>query len=377
MENRFFPEIHGKLAFGCMRLPEIGDKPDLIQTIQMVDAFLDAGFNYFDTAHGYHNGQSELALRSCLTSRHDRSEFLLTNKLTAPYFKSEDEIRPFFENQLAWCGVDYFDFYLMHAQDRRAYEHFKRCRAYETAFALKAEGKVRHVGLSFHDRAEVLDQILTDYPQVEVVQIQLNYLDWDSPAVESAKCYEVCVKHNKPVLVMEPVKGGHLVQLPAEAQAVFDALGGGYSNAAYALRYCASFPQVAVVLSGMSNLDQIRDNVAVMGDFKPLDAAERAAVEQVCAVFAKQQMIPCTACHYCVYDSECPKHIKIPELFASYNRKALTGDWNEDAYYRRVLTAEGGKASDCIECGKCEKTCPQHLEIRKYLKDVAEKFERK
>ena len=203
--------IKKNFGFGAMRLPMKGSEVDLDQTRQMVDTFLAEGFNYFDTAHGYIQGKSETALKTCLTSRYPRDQYILTNKLTGGFFKSEEEIRPLFAQQLAACGVDYFDFYLMHAQNANEFQKFKACRAYETAFALKAEGKVRHVGISFHDTADVLEQILTEYPQIEVVQIQFNYVDYDDPAVQSRKCYEVCRKHNKPVLVMEPVKGGNLV----------------------------------------------------------------------------------------------------------------------------------------------------------------------
>lgn len=202
---------------------------------------MEQGFNYFDTAHGYLQGKSELALKECLTSRYPREDYVLTDKLSGSYFNKEEDIRPFFESQLAACGVDYFDFYLMHSQSTTNYQHYRDCRAYETAFALKAEGKVRHVGISFHDRAAVLEQILTDYPAIEVVQIQFNYLDYDDVAVQSRKCYEVCRRPGKPVLVMEPVKGGSLVNLPDDAKAVLDALHGG-SPASYAIRFAAGFP---------------------------------------------------------------------------------------------------------------------------------------
>ena len=218
--------IKKNFGFGCMRLPMIGEEVDIEQTKQMVDAFLDAGFNYFDTAHGYIQGKSEKALKTCLTSRYPRDRYVLTDKLTGSYFKTEADIRPFFESQLEICGVEYFDFYLMHAQGLVNYDHFKECRAYETAFALKKEGKIRHVGISFHDRAEVLERILTEYPEIEVVQIQFNYVDYDDPAVQSRKCYEVCRKFNKPVIVMEPVKGGNLVNLPEDAKAVLEDLHG-------------------------------------------------------------------------------------------------------------------------------------------------------
>ncbi len=366
-------KVKKNFGFGCMRLPMNGDQVDIAETTRMVDEFLAQGFNYFDTAHGYIGGKSELALKECLTSRYPREAYSLTDKLTDSYFKTETDIRPFFESQLEACGVDYFDFYLMHAQNADNFKKFKACRAYETAFALKAEGRIRHVGLSFHDRAEVLDQILTEYPQIEVVQIQFNYLDYDDIAVQSRKCYEVCRKHGKPVLVMEPVKGGSLVNLPEEAKKVLDNLHGG-SPASYAIRFAAGFPGMMMVLSGMSDLEQMKDNLSYMRDFKPLNETELAAVNKVQEIFHKMNMIPCTACRYCV--EGCPKQISIPDLFAIMNIKQLHHDWNADYYYEEVHTAPGRRASDCLKCGKCEKICPQHLPIRKLLEEIAKEFDK-
>ncbi|MBQ9610635.1 MAG: aldo/keto reductase [Lachnospiraceae bacterium] len=376
MENsKFFPEIHGNFGFGCMRLPMKNGKVDYDEFIKMADAFVDAGFNYFDTAHGYLGGQSETAIGDCISKRYDRSKFLLTNKLTDPYFRSQEDIRPFFENQLKWCRVDYFDFYLMHAQDKNNYQKFKRCKAYETAYKFKEEGLIKHFGISFHDKAEVLDMILTEHPEVEIVQIQFNYVDYDDASVEARKVYEVCEKHNKPVIVMEPVKGGSLVNLPDDADKILRELNGG-SNASYAIRFAASFPNMAMVLSGMSNMEQMQDNISAMKDFKPLDDKEMEAVHKVCDIFKSLNLIPCTSCRYCIEENECPMGIRIPDMFSSLNAHEAFHNWNTGYYYSNIITGNGhGKASECIKCGKCERVCPQHLKIRKLLENVARTFE--
>ena len=367
-----FKEVHKNFGFGCMRLPMNGEEIDYAEFNKMIDTFIENGFNYFDTAHGYHRGKSETALRDCLVKRYPRDKYTLTDKLTDFFFKTEADVRPFFESQLKILGVDYFDFYLMHAQSKNNYEFFKSCRAYEQAFELKKEGKIRHVGISFHDTADVLDRILTDYPQLDVVQIQLNYLDYDDPAVQSKKCLDVCNKHGKPVIVMEPVKGGNLVNLPEGAKKYFEELGTA-SPASYAIRFAAGQKGVFMVLSGMSNMEQMKDNISYMKDFKPLSDREMQAVSKVYAAINGLNIIACTACRYCT--EGCPKKISIPDLFACLNTKNIYHDWNADFYYD-VHTQTGGKASDCIACGKCEKACPQHLPIRELLKDVAKEFKK-
>lgn len=375
VNNRFFKEIHGNFGFGCMRLPMNGSVVDDVEFCRMIDAFIKKGFNYFDTAHGYLGQESEKAIKRCLTSRYSRDQYILTNKLSTHFFTKQEEIRPLFELQLERCGVEYFDFYLMHAQDKAIFAKYKKCGAYETALELKKEGKIRHFGISFHDKADVLEQILIEYPQIEIVQIQFNYVDYEDASVESRKVYEVCEKYGKPVIVMEPVKGGSLVNLPEQAQEVIASLNGGISNAGYAIRFAASFPNMTMVLSGMSNMEQLEDNTSVMAEFQPLNEDEHAAIRKVCDIFHSMNMIPCTGCHYCVLDNDCPKKIQIPELFACYNEKTIFHNWNQDYYYNNILTRDHGKASDCLKCGKCEKICPQHLAIRELLEDVKREFE--
>lgn len=368
----FDNKIKKNFGFGCMRLPMCDKEVDYTEFSKMIDLFLEAGFNYFDTAHGYIDGKSEIALRECLVKRYNREEYVLVNKLTAPYFNTNEDIFEFFDNQLKWCGVDYFDIYLMHAQDADNFKKFKKCRAYETAFEFKKAGKVKHVGISFHDSAEVLDEILTTYPEIEIVQLQFNYLDYEDASVQGRLNYEVCLKHNKPVIVMEPVRGGALVKLPPAAQMVFDGLKGG-SNASYAIRYAAGFSNIVMTLSGMGNTEMMLDNIGYMKDFKPLDATEQKAVSEVCKILKAQNMIGCTDCKYCV--AHCVKNIPIPTIFACLNSHRAYGGWGSEMYYE-IHTSGGAKASDCIECGACEAQCPQHLEIRALLKEAAKEFEK-
>lgn len=367
-----FENVKKNFGFGCMRFPMKDGEVDTDVVCEMVDAFISAGFNYFDTAHGYLSGKSEVALRQCLTSRYPREAFVLTNKLSNPHFEKESDIRPLFESQLEICGVDYFDFYLMHAQNRTNFEKYKACRAYETALELKNEGKIRHLGISFHDTADVLDNILTEYPQIEAVQLQFNYLDYEDASVQSRLCLETCQKHGKKVIVMEPVKGGSLVNLPDDAAAILDALQGG-SHASYAIRFAAGFEDIFMVLSGMGDMNMMRDNLSYMTDFKPLDDKELEAVFKVAEVIRSKNLIPCTSCRYCV--DGCPANIAIPKLFACMNESNKWKNWNS-GYYYGIFTKDRGKASDCIGCGQCEDICPQKLPIRDLLKQVKEYFEK-
>ncbi len=370
-QNSFFPELKGNFGFGCLRLPMQGDVIDTVELNAMVDAYLNAGFSYFDTAHGYLNCLSEPALRECLTSRYPRDRYILTDKLSGSFLTKAEDVRPFFQRQLEICGVDYFDFYLMHSQSRESYAQFCQLHCYETVMELKSEGKFRHFGISFHDTAEVLDQILREHPEIEVVQIQLNYLDYEDPAVQGRQCYEICQKYNKPVFIMEPIKGGSLSSLPSKAAELFAVAGG--TPASYALRFASGFDNVAMVLSGMSTLSQVEENLNTMAHFMPLTQKEHVMIMTVADLIREQNLIGCTACRYCV--AGCPMHISIPDLFACMNTQKQCGDWSSTYYYHSVYTLKGGKASDCIHCGGCEKICPQHLPIREHLQEVATLFE--
>lgn len=348
-----------RLGFGCMRFPMQGESIDIAALAKMVDTFLDAGGCYFDTARLYHGGASETALRAALTSRYPRERYLLTNKLTQLYFETEADILPLFESQLTACGVEYFDFYLLHAMNQEYYEKFTACNAFEILKQLKADGRIRHIGMSFHDTPEFLQWVLERHPEIELVQLQFNYADVDNPDVESLKCYQVCEKFGKPVIVMEPVKGGRLSALPEEGMQLLRSVT-EETPSSFALRYCASFPQIKLILSGMSDLTQMTENLRTLAAPRAFSEAEFAVAERLGELVRKQLLIACTGCRYCT--DGCPQGIPIPELFSAYNARAQ----------RLPYEADGARAGECVQCGACEAICPQHLEIRKLLKRVQE-----
>lgn len=361
MLDNTFDGVKKNFGFGCMRLNLLDNgEVDLDNFKAMIDYYMANGFNYFDTAHGYIDYKSEPAIRQCLVERYPRDSYILTDKLSEGFFQTEEEILPLFQKQLDACGVDYFDYYLMHAQNREYFEKYQRTHAYDIVNQLIKEGKVKHLGISFHDDADALDYILTNRPEIEVVQLQFNYLDYDDPRTQSKKCYDVCVKHNKPVIVMEPVKGGRLVNLPQPAKRVLDQLG-DMSYASYAVRFAAGFDNIRMVLSGMNDLAQMQDNLSYMQDFEPLSQQEQDAVWQVADILKNQDVIPCTACEYCL--GVCPMSIPIPQIFAAENDTRL--------YDKTMLPDYIARAGECIRCGKCEHTCPQKIEIRTQLERIS------
>lgn len=369
-----------KLGFGLMRLPRLDPNNegsiDLEQTKQMVDTFLQRGFTYFDTAWMYCAFKSENAVKDALTSRHPRESYTLATKLHAAYIHSLDDRDAIFNTQREKTGVEYFDYYLLHDVGVEHYEIYKKYDCFAWIAEKKRQGLIKHMGFSFHDTAEVLDKILTEHPEMEFVQLQINYLDWDSEGVQSRKCYEVATKHGKPVIVMEPVKGGTLAKLPAAAEALLRRADPGASIPSWAVRFAASLPNVKMVLSGMSSTEQLLDNTGYMQDFASLTQQEQAIIAQAVDIINASIAIPCTGCSYCT--EGCPMHIAIPKYFSLYNaemQELKEKDFTSQGTYYDNLTLKFGKASDCIGCGQCESVCPQHLPIIENLKRVAKQFE--
>ena len=370
-----------KFGFGLMRLPltnpDDGGSIDLEETKKMVDTFLEKGFTYFDTAWMYCNFKSENAAKDALVDRHPRDSFTLADKLHAGFLKTKEDRDAIFNEQMRKTGVTYFDYYLLHDMGVDHYEIYKKLDCFNWIQQKKADGFVKHIGFSFHDNAEVLDKILTEHPEMEFVQLQLNYLDWDSEGVQSRKCYEVATKHGKPVIVMEPVKGGTLANVPEQVAESFKAYHPDMSIPSWAIRFAASQPNVKMVLSGMSNREQLLDNTGYMADFQPLNDEEMALVKKAVDVINGNIAIPCTGCSYCT--DGCPMSIAIPKYFSLYNadlQEAKEKGWTPQGEYYDRLTQSFGKASDCVQCGQCEGVCPQHLPIIENLKKVAAYFEK-
>ena len=375
----FMPEK--KLGFGLMRLP-LKDKSnaadvDMEQVKQMVDLFMEKGFTYFDTAWMYNGFASEKAAKEALVDRYPRESFTLATKLHASFLDSLEDRDKIFNAQLEKTGAGYFDYYLIHGIEGNTLPKYEELDCFQWLLHKKEEGLVKHAGFSFHDTPEVLDEILEKYPEMEFVQLQINYLDWESQWVQSRACYEVAVKHGKPIIVMEPVKGGTLARIPEDAEKLFLGYDNEKSVPSWAIRFAASLPNVMLVLSGMSSPSQMQDNLSYMEDFEPLSEDGKDLCFKVADIINSQIAIPCTGCSYCT--EGCPKKIAIPQYFSMYNedmREHLDEKgWTVNFTNYSVLAHKFGKAGDCIACGQCEGVCPQHLSIVDFLKKVAGHYE--
>lgn len=372
-----------KLGFGMMRLPKLKkeqetgelDNIDLEQVKDMVDAFIERGFTYFDTAWMYHNRNSEQAVKLALTDRYSHDRYTLATKYHLAYQKdgSPEEV---FLGQLERCGVEYMDYYLLHDLGHDNYQKFQDVGAFQMVQEMKAAGKIRHIGFSCHDQADFIQKVLTEHPEMEFVQIQLNYLDWDSPGIQAHRAYDTITQFGKPIIVMEPVKGGMLAnRVPEEVEAKFKAYHPDMSIPSWAVRFAASHKNVKMVLSGMSSMDQLLDNTSYMQDFQPLNSDEMHLIQDAVATINSEIEIQCTGCSYCT--AGCPMDIPIPQYFSLYNtdKKETPRPWTPQKEYYERLTTQFSKASACIECGQCESICPQHLPVIQDLAKVAEYFE--
>lgn len=373
MLNNYLGKDIPKLGFGLMRLPMTGAEVDMNQTKDMVDRFMAAGFTYFDTAYVYINGKSEEAVKEAIVKRYPRDSFQLATKMPVWMVNKKEDFMPLFDTQLNRTGAQYFDFYLLHALDHDRAIQMEELGGWEFGKEMKEKGLIKHFGFSYHDNAKNLDEILSRHPEAEFVQLQINYADWENKDVQSKACYEVARKYNKPVIIMEPVKGGSLAVMRPEIQDILKKANPDSSIASWAVRYAASLEGVITVLSGMSDTPQMEDNLSYMSKFKPLEDQEYKVLDQVINELAKIPTIPCTGCKYCV--DGCPQKINIPGAFDSYKNYLLYHSAAAAKGGYQWAMQEGGKASDCIACGSCESHCPQHISIIESLKEVAEVFD--
>lgn len=367
-----------KLGFGMMRLPYTDKKDngslDIPKINKMVDLFLEKGFTYFDTAWMYCNSKSENCVGETVVKRYDRSAFTVTDKLPDYPLKSEEDRDAVFNEQLRKTGAGYFDYYLLHAIDDENVDTFEKFHCFEWLLGKKESGLVKHCAFSFHGTPELLEKLIVKYPWIEYIQLQINYLDWDDPKIQSRACYEVCEKYDKQVIVMEPVKGGKLAKLPAPAEALLKQARPGLSPAAWAICFAASLKNVFMVLSGMSTLEQVAENCEVMRSLEPLTGSERKLLEKAASIIKESVFIPCTGCAYCL--AKCPLTIQIPSLFNVYNEDRMEGTFSgKDAHIKQYLELKAASDPEqCLKCGACEAICPQHLKVREHLETVVSHF---
>ena len=363
-----------KLGFGLMRLPEKDSAINIEEVCRMADQYMAAGMNYFDTAYVYHGGKSEVAAREAIVKRYPRDSFYLATKLPAWELKSAADNDRIFNEQLERAGVEYFDFYLLHSIENGNIDTYESYDCFNWGLKKKEEGKIKHFGFSFHGSPDLLEKVLDEHPQMEFVQIQLNYADWTNPVVQSGKLYDILHSRNIPMIIMEPVKGGTLASLKPELEAKLKAARPEASIASWAFRFVASLPGIMTILSGMSSEEQMQDNINTFTSFEPLSDEEKQIIEEVTSIMLDIPLIGCTACRYCV--DGCPMQISIPDVFRAVNTMTLYDEaFRPKAFYRGIVSTGHGRASDCIGCGQCEGVCPQHLPIIELLKDAAAKLD--
>ena len=363
-----------KLGFGLMRLPEKDGAIDIEQVSHMADSYMEAGFNYFDTAYVYHGGNSEKVIKEAIVKRFPRESFTIATKLPAWFLHSPEDRDKVFEEQLDRCGVDYFDYYLLHSlEDGNNYDTYEKYDCFNWGIKKRDEGRIRHFGFSFHGTPELLVQVLDKHPEIEFVQIQLNYADWDNKIVHSGELYEILRDRNIPMIIMEPAKGGKLACLDDECAEILKAIRPDKSLASWAFRYVGSLPGIATILSGMSTPEQMEDNINTFKDFEPLSEEELAAIDKVKEIMNRVELAGCTSCKYCV--EGCPMGISIPDVISAVNTKRkFPGDMRPQFFYNGLVDRYS-HASDCIACGQCEGVCPQHLPIISLMQEAVEKFE--